>query len=87
MLDLHFLNLPQELQNKQMYNLIATAENSPLSHTIATINDDRCLVYVNDVFVKQTGYARDEIVGQNCRFLQGKDTDPTMVQTIRKALK
>jgi PAS domain S-box-containing protein len=43
------------------------------------------VVYANDGFTRLTGYAREEIVGQSCRILQGKDTSAETVATIRKA--
>ncbi|KQQ32535.1 hypothetical protein ASF58_24345 [Methylobacterium sp. Leaf125] len=46
---------------------------------------DNPIVYVNDAFVKLTGYARDEILGRNCRFLQGPETDPGDVARVRDA--
>ena len=47
---------------------------------------DNPIVYVNDAFVKLTGYAREEIIGRNCRFLQGPETDPEDVVRIRDAI-
>ena len=44
------------------------------------------IVYANDSFCSMTGYDRAEIVGRNCRFLQGPDTDPTTVAAIREAI-
>lgn len=44
------------------------------------------LVYVNDRFEQMTGYSRAEILGQNCQFLQGRDTNQASVQRIRDAL-
>lgn len=38
--------------------------------------DDQPLIYVNKAFVNLTGYPFEEIVGRNCRFLQGPKTDP-----------
>ncbi|MGB3739180.1 MAG: PAS domain-containing protein [Pontixanthobacter sp.] len=47
---------------------------------------DAPIVYVNEAFVKLTGYPREEIVGRNCRFLQGPDTSPDAVRRIREGL-
>ncbi|MEK4056292.1 ATP-binding protein [Paenibacillus sp. FSL F4-0087] len=44
------------------------------------------LMYVNEYFSELTGYSAEESIGQNCRFLQGPDTDPETVQHIREAL-
>jgi hypothetical protein len=45
------------------------------------------LMYVNENFTELTGYSVEESIGQNCRFLQGPNTDPETVQHIREALK
>ena len=44
------------------------------------------VVYCNDSFCEMTGYARAEILGRNCRFLQGPDTDREAVRRIAEAL-
>lgn len=36
---------------------------------------DMPIVYASDAFLKLTGYARHEVLGRNCRFLSGLDTD------------
>ncbi|MDL5157453.1 SpoIIE family protein phosphatase [Actinomycetospora termitidis] len=55
-----------------------------------TISDpDRAqnpLVWVNPAFTRLTGYDLDEVLGRNCRFLQGPNTDPTSIARIRSAL-
>jgi phosphoserine phosphatase RsbU/P len=48
---------------------------------------DRPLIYANQGFVRMTGYAVAEVLGRNCRFLQGPDTDLRAAQDIREALK
>ena len=48
--------------------------------------DDTILVYVNPAFERLTGYSADEILYQDCRFLQGADTDITSVKVIRQAI-
>lgn len=47
---------------------------------------DNPIIFCNEAFQKLTGYDRDEIIGRNCRFLQGPDTDSGDVQRIREAI-
>jgi PAS domain S-box-containing protein len=47
---------------------------------------DNPIVFCNVAFQNLTGYAREEIIGRNCRFLQGPDTDPDSVSKIRQAI-
>jgi PAS domain S-box-containing protein len=47
---------------------------------------DNPLIYVNDGFCQISGYSRDEVVGRNCRFLQGKFTDQAAVARLREAI-
>ncbi len=47
---------------------------------------DNPIVFVNAAFSKLTGYAHDEIIGHNCRFLQGPETDPADVGRVRDAV-
>ncbi|TWT92528.1 PAS domain S-box protein [Neorhodopirellula pilleata] len=49
--------------------------------------DDMPIVYANKGFMTLTGFNPEEIVGRNCRFLQGPMTDPADVQTIRDAIR
>jgi PAS domain S-box-containing protein len=47
---------------------------------------DNPLVYVNDAFVEITGYDSEAVLGRNCRFLQGPDTDEETVAELRAAV-
>ena len=47
---------------------------------------DNVIVFVNDAFTKLTGYERKEIIGRNCRFLQGPETDMDDVKRVRDAI-
>ena len=44
------------------------------------------LVYVNAEFERITGYSFDDVVGRNCRLLQGAETDPSDVAKMRTAI-
>jgi PAS domain S-box-containing protein len=48
---------------------------------------DNPIVYANEAFELITGYDREEILGRNCRFLQGEDRDQPEVERIREALR
>lgn len=47
---------------------------------------DNPLVWVNPAFTATTGYESAEVVGSNCRFLQGPNTDPASVAAISAAI-
>jgi PAS domain S-box-containing protein len=47
---------------------------------------DMPIVLMSDQFEEHTGYEESEVIGRNCRFLQGPETDPKTVQTIREAI-
>ncbi|KAF3889660.1 MULTISPECIES: MHYT domain-containing protein [Nostocales] len=47
---------------------------------------DNPIIFCNTAFENITGYSSQEVMGRNCRFLQGRDTDPATVGEIRNAL-
>ncbi len=49
--------------------------------------EDNPLIYVNAGFEKVTGYSKEEVIGKNCRFLQGEDTDQPSLELLRHAIK
>lgn len=70
-----------ELRNRA---LAASAEGI----TIADARrPDNPLIYVNEGFERLTGYAAGEVLGKNCRFLQGAETDAETVEALRRAVR
>nr|WP_242043383.1 PAS domain S-box protein [Leptolyngbya sp. FACHB-671] len=47
---------------------------------------DNPIIYANPAFSRITGYESEEIIGRNCRFLQGADTDAQTVAQLRQAI-
>lgn len=47
---------------------------------------DNPIIFANRAFVEMTGYEREELIGRNCRFLQGPDTGPDAIAEIREAV-
>ena len=47
---------------------------------------DNPIVFANPAFITMTGYSEDQLLGNNCRMLQGPDTDRATLADIRKAI-
>jgi PAS domain S-box-containing protein len=62
-------------------------EESTVGITIADANQaDLPIIYANEGFTRLTGYPKERVLGDNCRFLQGDGTDDTTVTEIREAI-
>ncbi|MBE9184405.1 PAS domain S-box protein [Microcoleus sp. LEGE 07076] len=70
----------------RLYDRALGATSNGIAIADAT-GPDKPIVYCNQAFERITGYSSSEIIGHNCRFLQGPDTDPAAVAQIRTALK
>jgi len=62
-------------------------KHSPIA---AVVSDpklpDNPIIACNEAFIALTGYAREEIVGRNCRFLRGPDTEGWLTDVLREAI-
>jgi PAS domain S-box-containing protein len=78
----------QQLPYKEQIDLFKKAmDSASCGITIADATDKEMpLIYVNEEFLKITGYSRNEVIGKNCRFLQGKDTKQQGIKKIRESL-
>lgn len=67
--------------------LFAMAERTPMPVILTDAQrPDHPILFANQAFSELTGYAQAEILGANCRFLQGPDTDRAAVARLREAL-
>ncbi len=68
--------------------LIQCGEHFNESFVVADLREeDQPLVYVNDAFAKLTAYSKQDIVGKNCRFLQGEATNPQTREALKLSIK
>lgn len=63
-----------------------TASTNSISITDPS-RPDNPLVYVNPAFERTTGYATEETLGRNCRFLQGEDRDQPALGELSAAIR
>nr|AML79589.1 putative LOV domain-containing protein [Asteromonas gracilis] len=69
-------------------DLATTVERIQQNFVIADPSLPDCpIVFASDAFLDLTEFKREEVLGRNCRFLQGKDTDPATVDQIRVAIR
>nr|AML79217.1 putative LOV domain-containing protein [Loeskeobryum brevirostre] len=47
---------------------------------------DNPIIFASDQFLELTEYTREDVLGCNCRFLQGPETDPATVRQIKDAI-
>lgn len=62
----------------------------PTAHIAVIVTDPRLpdnpIVDCNEPFLRLTGYSRQEVIGRNCRFLTGPETDPAKSQILRGSI-
>lgn len=61
---------------------------SPVAAVITDPNlPDNPIITCNEAFEILTGYCEDEILGRNCRFLAGRDTEPGLTEKIKAGVR
>jgi len=72
--------------NTELLKLVVEASNDGIV-VAEQEGDENILIYANPAFMRLTGYSADEILYQDCRFLQGDDRDQAGLAAIREAIK
>ncbi|MEB3281840.1 MAG: EAL domain-containing protein [Lyngbya sp.] len=75
-------------QSTESLYLMERAINASSNGIIITdaTEADNPIIYVNAGFERITGYSKEEVIEQNCRFLQGRQTDPLELERLRTAI-
>ncbi|XP_015952211.1 phototropin-2-like [Arachis duranensis] len=78
----------RERDIRQGIDLATTLERIEKNFVISDPRLPDCpIIFASDSFLELTEYTREEILGRNCRFLQGPETDQATVQKIRDAIR
>ena len=72
--------------NAQLLQMVINASNDGIVIAEKEGDQDKILIYVNPAFERLTGYSSEEILYQDCRFLQSGDRDQDALPLIRDAL-
>ena len=73
--------------NAQLLQMVINASNDGIVIAEKEGEQDNILIYVNPAFERLTGYTSEEILYQDCRFLQSGDRDQEALPAIREALR
>lgn len=77
-----------EAHRREEAALVDSIRLSPIATVLSNPRlPDNPIVAANAAFCALTGYSEEEIVGRNCRFLAGPDTEPWLTDRIRAALR
>src|SRR5215210_5782492 len=93
-LETHFSRTPNSGEpgraaSEEMRRLLdraVAASSNGIVITDPRLSDDP-IVYVNAAFERISGYPVEEVLGHNCRFLQGDDRDQPALEELRTALR
>ncbi|GER46289.1 phototropin 2 [Striga asiatica] len=78
----------RERDIRQGFDLATTLERIEKNFVITDPRlPDNPIIFASDSFLELTEYTREEILGRNCRFLQGPETDQSTVSKIRDAIR
>ncbi|WP_223463394.1 MULTISPECIES: PAS domain S-box protein [unclassified Pseudomonas] len=72
--------------NAQLLQMAINTSNDGIVIAEKEGDQDKILIYVNPAFERLTGYSSEEILYQDCRFLQSGDRDQEALPLIRDAL-
>ncbi|MEF8813071.1 MAG: bacterio-opsin activator domain-containing protein [Halovenus sp.] len=77
----------RDIPTPTVETIIRAIDEAPVGITISDpVLPDNPLVYLNEAYEDITGYEREDVLGRNCRFLQGPETSEEPVRKMREAV-
>lgn len=85
---LSFRDIAERKASEQQLRLLKQSLEASYNGVVIAdaLEPDLPVIYVNPAFERITGYSEAEMLGQNCRFLQGDDRDPLQIEEIHRGL-
>lgn len=78
---------PDKLRIGSAQLFVQATEQTRMAICVSDPHQPDCpIVYANKAFTELTGYPLEDLIGHNCRFLQGEETDPDAVERIRAVI-
>jgi PAS domain S-box-containing protein len=72
---------------RKKHPVMESIRHSPIATVVSDPNGkDNPLIAVNQAFLDMTGYSEEEVIGRNCRFLRGADTETSQTEKLRSAI-
>ncbi|WP_082448260.1 MULTISPECIES: histidine kinase famiy protein [unclassified Sphingomonas] len=71
--------------NNEIFFAAVKTTRMPMTVTDPNLPDNP-IIFANPAFLSMTGYGWDELIGRNCRLLQGPETDRDTIDEIRRAI-
>ncbi len=80
-------NITERHETEEMLRLLKrSVDANPHGIVLAKASANCAIEYVNPAFESLTGYKKEEVIGKNCRFLQGPESDPEAIRKMHNAL-
>jgi PAS domain S-box-containing protein len=75
------------MPGRRRHPVLDAIRHSPIATVVSDPKQaDNPLIAVNSAFCSLTGYDEDEILGRNCRFLRGPDTENSQTDKLRSSI-
>ncbi|MEB1608607.1 hybrid sensor histidine kinase/response regulator [Xanthomonas campestris pv. campestris] len=78
-------SLPVDKHRSDIFFAAVETTRMPMTVTDPHLPDNP-IVFANRAFLEMTGYSAEEIIGNNCRFLQGPETDRSSIDDVRESI-